>query len=219
VAVSAEIRREFLEQAAGPVSDEQMRLLGSFGRILLASADRVNLMSRLQLDRLGEQIVDSAGVLGITDPSGLSCVDLGSGNGLPGVVLAILRPAARIALVEARRKKVVVLKKIQRELELRNLEVVHRRIEALPPAGYDLGLSRALGAVESTLAPSLRVICDGGRLVLYKGPGWIDERAVMETVAAREGAQLMRAVPVGVPGTDRVTTLVEFHVERSRGSR
>lgn len=214
--MSAEITRELLEQVAGPISDGQIDLLTRYSRVLLDASNRVNLMSRRQLERLSEHVADAATVLRVVDLGGLNCADLGSGGGLPGVVLAILRPEARMTLIDSRRSKIVILKRIQRELGLSNLEIVHERIEALAGSAYDLGLSRALGSAERTLAGSLRLIGSGGRLILYKGPGWIRERATMEAVAGREGAELSRTIEVAVPGTNRVTTFVEFHVEHSQ---
>jgi len=212
--VSVQIRRDFLEEMAGPISDEQISLLSRYSGILLDASDRMNLMSRGQLERLSEHVMDAAAVLRVVEPRGLNCADLGSGGGLPGVVLAVLRPEARITLIDSRRSKIVVLKRIQRELALSNMEIVHERIESLPVGTYDLGFSRAVGSAQRTLAASLRLIGQGGRLILYKGPGWVRERAAMAAVADREGAELRRAVEVPLPGTDRVTTFVEFHVER-----
>jgi 16S rRNA (guanine(527)-N(7))-methyltransferase RsmG len=60
-------------------------------------------------------------------------VDLGTGAGFPGVPLAILRPAQRFILVEARRRRVTFLRELRRTLELGNVIIMEQRAEEPPP--------------------------------------------------------------------------------------
>jgi 16S rRNA G527 N7-methylase RsmG len=100
-------------------------------------------------------------------------------------------------------------------LGLTNASVVHDRIEALEGAGFDLATSRALGPVLETLGASLGIVRAGGRLVLYKGPRWGDERAQAAEVVARAGGRIASETDVRLPGLDRTTTLVS--IERTGG--
>jgi 16S rRNA (guanine527-N7)-methyltransferase len=196
---------------AGGLDASARGRLVEYGRLVTTSGRRWNLMSPRALARLDEHIVDSAAVLSVLDTGQCALADLGSGAGLPGVVLAILRPETNVSLVDSRRSKIVFLEHAVRELGLENAEVVHARLEDLPGGReFDLAVSRALGRVENTLEPSLALLRAGGRLVLFKGPKWAAEREAAEAAAVRYGAVLEREVDVELPGFGRTTTFVVF---------
>ena len=100
-------------------------------------------------------------------------VDVGSGAGLPGIPLALVRPEWHVALVESNHKKAIFLQQARIELSLKNVEVVADRVENFSSAeGFDTVISRAF----SDLADFVRLgghLCrqgDGeGRLVAMKG--------------------------------------------------
>jgi 16S rRNA (guanine527-N7)-methyltransferase len=200
---------------SGELDAEGSARLEAYAGMLRGGARRMGLMSRSAAARVGEQIVDSAAVLQVLQEPVQEVADLGAGGGLPGIVIAILRPSWRIVAIDARRSKVAFLKSVTRELNLRNVEVVHTRIASLAARRrFPVALSRALGNVAETLPTSLDVVDNGGRLVLYKGSRWLDERALAVGLAAARGASLEREVAVELPGLGRRTTFVVFHVER-----
>lgn len=95
-------------------------------------------------------------------PDAGAIVDLGSGAGFPGLVIAIARPATRVALIEARGKKVSFLEEACRTAGIRNAEPIHGRIEAVSReaghrAAYACITSRALADIDvlRTLADPL----------------------------------------------------------------
>ena len=105
--------------------------------------------------------------------TGESIVDVGSGAGLPGIPLALVRPEWHVALVESNHKKAIFLQQARIELSLKNVEVVADRVENFSSAGgFDTVISRAF----SDLADFVRLgghLCrqgEGeGRLVAMKG--------------------------------------------------
>jgi len=210
------VPRERMEALAGPMTDGQAAQLKRYGQLLMAHAQKMSLVSKHELGRLDVHLVDSAAVLAHRDlPSGPDAMtaDLGTGAGLPGVVLAVLRPDARVALVDSRRSRVVFLKMVVRELELDNVEIVHDRIEALVgKRAFDLCVARALGKLDEVLVPSLGVVAPGGALVLFKGPKWQEECARAAQMASDAGAKLATERTIELPGTDRSTTFAEFEV-------
>jgi 16S rRNA (guanine527-N7)-methyltransferase len=127
---------------------------------------------------------------------GVSAVaDLGSGAGFPGLVIALLLPATRITLIEARGKKVSFLEEVRRVLKLGNVEPIHGRVEAVGGedrhrGAYDLVTSRALADIDhlqELAAPFLR---PGGRLLAMRSV----------TAAVPEGAERFAyTLPDGTP--------------------
>ena len=213
--VSFSLPRRSIETLAGQLSDEQAVLLTAYGQAILKASRDINVVSRHSLGRLGEHFVDSAALLSFAEPGRSSVGDLGSGAGFPGVVAAIMRPQASVTLVESRRSKVVFLKDVRRRLGLENVTVVHGRLEELQGRmQFALATARALGSVEVVLASCLGLVAPGGRLVLFKGPRWSEEMKRGRDVAAQHGAEIGRTETVGLPGLDRATTFVEFHVKQ-----
>ena len=208
-----QLPRDAVEALAGPLTNEQARALEAYGALVQTAGRRTNLLSTGDLGRLDEHIVDSAALLRAVDV-GDRLADIGSGAGLPGIVVAVARPGTAVTLVDARRSKAVFLKQAVRQLQLSNVRVVHERLERLPETQqYTMATSRALGDITKTLAPSLRVVEPGGRLVLFKGPGWPDERGRAVELADAEGAGIEHEIDVELPGFGRTTTFVVFHVK------
>ena len=206
---------EAIEELAGPLSDEQSSRLTEYGRLIQEASRRVNLVSRQSLADIGEHFIDCAALLSFVEPGASGLADLGSGAGFPGLVAAILRPSVRVTLVDSRRSKVVFLKDTKRRMGLGNVTVVHGRLEELQDeVKFELATARALGRVEDVLGLCLRLLSPGGRLVLFKGPQWPSEAPGAEVVAASEGAGITRTETVALPGLDRATTFVEFHVKQ-----
>lgn len=214
--VSFSLPRRSIETVAGHLSDEQAVLLTDYGQAILKASQDINVVSRRSLGRLGEHFVDSAALLSFEDPGEGSMGDLGSGAGFPGVVAAIMRPQASVTLVDSRRSKIVFLKDVKRRLGLENVTVVHGRLTELQGRmQFALATARALGSVEAVLASCLGLVAPGGRLVMFKGPHWSEEMEQAQDVAARHGAEIGRTETVALPGLDRATTFVEFHVKQA----
>lgn len=115
-------------------------------------------------------------------------VDIGSGAGLPGLVLAIALPAAGFVLLESASRKSAFLERAANDCGLSNVRVVHVRAESWPEGigRHDLATARAVAPLEVVLeyaAPLLRV---GGTMVAWRGRR--DEAA--ETAAGRAAEQL-----------------------------
>lgn len=118
-------------------------------------------------------------------------VDLGSGSGTPGVPIAVARPAVRVLLVEASRKKAGFLGVVLRALGLANADVVHARAEALgrTPAHrerYDAATARAVASLPVLAELALPLVRVGGVAVFPKG-----SHANAEMRAAAAGLRLL----------------------------
>ena len=149
------------------VSRETLALLDHYAALLRAESARQNLVaaSTLSDDALWTRhFLDSAQLLRLCRGGERTWVDLGSGPGLPGLVVALLAPPLQVRLVESRRLRAEFLHHCVRELGLSGrVEVIHGRVEAVPAHHHDVISARAFAplakliplarhlAVESTL--------------------------------------------------------------------
>ena len=132
-----EVRRICLENDL-EISDTQWQLLEKWATLLLDVNQNVNLISRKETDLLWEkQILPCLSLLIFRKiPAGVDVCDFGTGGGLPGVILAIVRPDLRLTLLDSRQKKVAVVQQMIDALNLSNVQTVHGR-------GEELGKQRA----------------------------------------------------------------------------
>ncbi len=134
-------------------------------------------------------------------------VDVGSGNGIPGLVLAIERPARQVLLVEANGRKAALLEEVISELELPNASVVRARAEALAREEehrdrHSIAVCRALAPPVVSLEYCLPLIATRGCLVAWLGAIDRDE---LEFAANRLGSAVDAVWRV--PGSERRTLL------------
>jgi 16S rRNA (guanine(527)-N(7))-methyltransferase RsmG len=151
-----------------PVSRETEARLRAYLGLLLAWNPRINLVARAPEAVLWERHVrDSWQLLPLLPPRG-PLADLGSGGGLPGIVLAIGR-AEETHLVEADRRKAAFLIEASRALGLAHVRVHPARIEALTLPPLAALTARALAPLGELLPHAARLLAPGGVAVFPKG--------------------------------------------------
>lgn len=130
-------------------------------------------------------------------------LDVGSGGGLPGVVLATLEPSWAVTCVDAVGKKVAFVRQVAVELGLRNLSAEHARVEALRLPSFDLITSRAFASLTDFVALTRSMLAPGGAWVAMKGK--IPEA---ELVELPNGVAVFHVEPLTVPGLDAERCLI-----------
>lgn len=98
-----------------------------------------------------------------------SVADIGSGAGLPGLVLAIARPDVQWTLVEPMERRVTWLTEQVDALALHNVEILRARAEDVQPRGFDVVTARAVSALKTLIPLTAPLVRDGGELTLLKG--------------------------------------------------
>lgn len=102
-------------------------------------------------------------------PNASSLLDVGSGGGLPGIVLAIFLPDAQVTCVDSVGKKVAFVTQASLELPLHNLHAIHGRVESLPRIGFDVIISRAFASLRDFVQLSRRQLNVDGVWIAMKG--------------------------------------------------
>jgi 16S rRNA (guanine527-N7)-methyltransferase len=144
--------------------------LRRFEELLVERAVPLGAISRSDSARIRERhTLDSLRAVPIVDGVD-EAADLGSGAGLPGVVVAIALPQVRMLLIERRPQRAAFLELAVEDLGLSNAAVVAGRVEDVP-GDVDVALARAFAPIGEAWARALRILRPGGRLVYFAGAG------------------------------------------------
>ena len=191
------------------LDEAQAGQLAAYARLLA----RWNATHNLTAIRGGEEmlthhLLDSLSVVPhftrVIGGGAMRALDVGSGGGLPGIVLAITVPRARLTLVDAVQKKCAFLTQVQLELGLRNVEVVHARVETMRAPLFDVIVSRALATLARFVGWTRHLLHPGGCWLAMKG-----KLPAGELQALPPGVRAT-AVPLSVPGLDEERHLIEM---------
>ncbi len=105
-----------------------------------------------------------------------SLLDVGSGAGLPGIVISIMRPELPVTVLDTVGKKCRFMQFAKTQLKLKNLTVVNQRVESYQPEQcFSQITSRAFAEVEKTLKLTRHLLCDNGSYLLMKGDHFANE--------------------------------------------
>jgi 16S rRNA (guanine527-N7)-methyltransferase len=185
--------REDLRSAADrlgiSLSDGASAQLLSYEALLLDKAVPLGFVARSDKGRVRDRhILDSLRAAAEVRPADRRALDLGSGAGLPGIVLAIAVPELRVGLVESQRRRVAFLELALERLELRNAYVVSGRVEELEPGSADLCSARAFAPPDRAWQVAEPLLAPGGRLVYFAGGGAQQAPAGAVIVSTRPAA-------------------------------
>ncbi len=187
--------------------------LSRYVELLLTWSRRINLIGPRAKRRLWEEhLAPSLWLADKLPERGGTVADLGSGAGLPGLVLACLDPRLGIDLFEARAKRVSFLKTAAAELGLDGVGVFKARVPETAPGyaqgAYGVVICRAVAALTELLPPAGWLLSAGGRLIALKGPAGRDEAASLAADPAGGGWRLAGIEARRFYG--RTTTLIEL---------
>lgn len=160
---------------AAHVSRETQEALEHYAALIRKWNQKINLVARSQIDDLWQRhIWDSAQIWPHIAHSA-SHVDLGSGGGLPGLVIAILAKGnssqMAVSLIDSDIRKAVFLRTVARELGL-SVHVHDKRHQFVPPARAETVTARALASLQDLLPAAERHLDAGGIAVFPKGARW-----------------------------------------------
>ncbi|WP_417586770.1 16S rRNA (guanine(527)-N(7))-methyltransferase RsmG [Pararhodobacter oceanensis] len=167
-------QRNDLEACVGAnVSRETLDALVDYSENLIKWSGKINLIAPSTMTELWTRhICDSAQVLRLAPDGPAQWADLGSGGGLPGIVVAILlkdaSPGARTQLIESDKRKAAFLK-LMIERHALNANVVVERIEKAPSAKADIVTARALAPLDLLLTYVAQHMQPMGTALLFKG--------------------------------------------------
>lgn len=157
------------------VSRETEDRLRAYVELLKKWNPRINLVSAESIkDAATRHIEDCFQLAELTASTTGQWLDLGSGGGFPGLVVAIALAEADITftMIESDSRKAAFLRTVTRELTLTNTAVINQRIEVVPPQNADNLSARALAPLDVLLGMAARHLAPGGTAWLMKGRMW-----------------------------------------------
>lgn len=187
------------------LSAQQAQLLADYLALIQKWTKVYNLTAvRDPEEMLTHHLFDSLSVIaplqrqlaGMGKGEGAKLLDVGSGAGLPGVVIAICCPAVKVDCVDTVGKKAAFIQQVAVSLGLKNLRGVHARVESLTD-GYDVVSSRAFASLVDFTTWSRTAVGEGGVWMGMKGRHPADELAALPASVA-----VFHVEQLTVPGLD-----------------
>ncbi len=177
---------------------ERLLLAERYAALLAGAGALRGLIGPREVPRLWERHLVNCAVLAELLPADASVCDVGTGAGLPGIVLAIVRPDARVTLVEPLLRRTSFLEEVLADLGLSNCEVSRGRAEALHGVErYDVVTSRAVAPLSKLLGWSMPLVAPGGALVAMKGSRAMSEITDATETLARLGCGAPEVLELG----------------------
>lgn len=191
---------------------DRIELARRFTGDLAREGEERGLIGPLELPRLwSRHVLNCAIVAPLLSPGLVG--DIGSGAGLPGLVLAIARPDVRFVLIEPMERRIAWLSEQVTSLGLDNVEVLRARAEDVPKdIGLDQVTARAVSAFRKLLPLTAPLLRDGGELVLMKGAGAAAEVEAASKEIRKHKVHDVEVLTLGEGVLDDVTRVIRGRV-------
>lgn len=208
---------EALETHGVSVTAEQQDSLDKYCKQLWAWNEKLNLTRHLDYDTfVARDVVDSMQIAEFLSEKE-HVLDIGSGGGVPGIIVAILRPDVVMTISDSIEKKTKALEDMVRELELKTKVANSRVQDLLPKRKYDTLIARAVGPMPKLLRWVAPHWSKFKRMVLIKGPRWVEERGEARHHGLLKGLDLRKLKSYPMPGTESESVILA--ITREAGSK
>lgn len=206
---------ELLTSVGISLSPEQIQQLDQYRQLLWSWNEQINLTRHTTLGKFVTRDVFDSQQFSLLLERGERVLDVGTGGGVPGIVLAILRPDLSVSLCESTQKKARVVEDIVGQMRLRTPVFATRAEEVLSVGTYNTLIARAvapLPKILTWLAPHWDAF---DRLLLVKGPSWAEERSEARHSGMLHGLELRKAATYHTPGSGAESVILS--VQRPTG--
>ncbi|MBP9722344.1 MAG: 16S rRNA (guanine(527)-N(7))-methyltransferase RsmG [Gammaproteobacteria bacterium] len=117
-----------------------------------------------------KHILDSLAIINFIDSKVKNIIDIGTGAGLPGIIIAIVKPDLKIVLLDSNNKKTAFLEQAKNTLKLKNIEIINQRVENyIPEELFDAIISRAFASLVDYVVCTEHLLTSSGRIYAMKG--------------------------------------------------
>jgi len=204
---------EALERRGIQLTGKQIRMLEKYCDRLWHWNEKINLTRHTTYDKfVARDVVDSIELAKLLK-QGERVLDVGTGGGVPGVILAILRPDLTVVLNESVGKKARAVAEIVQEIKVR-VPVVHGAVQHhMQDSTYDTLVVRGVAPLSKLLIWTRPHWHRFGRLLLVKGPAWVEERKAARERRLMTGLELRRVASYPLEGTHAESVILQVNVQ------
>ncbi|MBL6712038.1 MAG: 16S rRNA (guanine(527)-N(7))-methyltransferase RsmG [Pirellulales bacterium] len=199
------------EQFQLEVNTAAQRQLAAYAASLWQWNERLNLTRHTDVERFVARDVADAVALADHLADGERVLDVGTGGGVPGVLLAILRPDLSVELSESVGKRAAAVKAIVQETGLRVPVHAQAAQSLLPAHRYDTLVVRAVAPLGKLLSWFEPLADTFGRLLVIKGPRWEAEKGEARHRGLVKDVRIRRVAAWPLHGTESESVLLEIH--------
>ncbi|MEN9620548.1 MAG: rRNA ((527)-N(7))-methyltransferase RsmG [Actinomycetota bacterium] len=193
---------------AAAVFGEQIELARRFTADLGEQGERLGLIGPLEAERLWSRHIINCAVVSPYLFADSRVADVGSGAGLPGLVLAIARPDVHVTLIEPMERRTDWLRDESDRLGLANVTVLRARAEEAVAAGpFDQVTARAVSALGKLVPITAPLVRAGGELIFLKGSRIAEEIEAATAVLRRHRVTNAEVIELGAGIVPEVTRL------------
>ena len=192
---TAKLKKELAFDFSSELSDKFFEYLDK----VLEKNEHINLTAVKDRDEAAQKhIADSLSVTKLEEyRNAKNVIDVGTGAGFPGALLAIASPDKGFTLLDSTNKRLKVIEEIAAEIEINNINTLHARAEEINKkpeynGNYDLCVSRAVANLTTLVDWCLPFVRTGGAFIAYKGENYQEELELASTTIAKHGATVDR---------------------------
>ena len=196
-----------------PMTPQQSMQLAEYAETLWSWNEKMNLTRHTTAEQfVGRDLLDSYELSKLLN-EGEDVLDLGTGGGVPGIPLKILRPDLTVVVCDSVGKKAEAVEQMVQKLGL-DVEVFKGRgEERLEDSRFDAVVARAVGPLRKLLNLLSEHWFEAGRLLAIKGPRWVDERGEARAQGLMGGLQLRKATEYTMPESGAMSVILKIWPE------
>ena len=192
------------------LQESQRKQLNRYCELLWSWNEKLNLTRHVDYETfVSRDVLDTMELAEFIEPNE-RVLDIGSGGGVPGLVLAILCPEAIVTVSDSIEKKTKALEDMVEQLGLKTKVVNARVQDLLPKRKYDTLVARAIGPTSKILRWVAPHWSRFDRLLLIKGPRWSEERKEARHLGLMNNVELRKLKSYPMPGTESESVILSF---------
>lgn len=206
--------RSALDRYKLSVPEESLQQLCRYSELLWDWNAKINLTRHTDIESFVSRDLLDTLQLSQHIPKGVKVLDVGSGGGVPGIPLAILRPNLKVSMAESVQKKAKVLDSIVRRLGMKTKVHANRAESVLAKEKFDIITVRAVASLRKLVFWFQKVPDSFGEMLLIKGPRWIDEQEEAAEEGLLTNCSITQLDSYRTPGHDGESVILslKFHV-------
>jgi 16S rRNA (guanine527-N7)-methyltransferase len=199
-----------LDAVSVNLPNEQLSQLDDYRRLLWSWNEKINLTRHTTIEKFVHRDVFDSLQLAALLEQGDRVLDVGTGGGVPGVILAIVRPDLKVSLAESTVKKARAVEAMVAELRLPVEVYACRAEEVLDVNTFDKLVARAVAPLRKVLTWFGPHWESFDKLLIIKGPGWVEERGEARHHGLLTGLELRKAATYQSPGSGAESVILKI---------